>query len=405
MKLYEELNLMLEMMETSPDKGVGDYIIFKTKITTRASYCIHKNNARDFSLTLHKVAKYDKDVVDRFLEEYILDFIYNKLVEYKINNKHFKQGDEKDFFKKLKDQKPYDCYVIAPISGIRLNKEDKKELSCFQIGNKKALKILQKDKADFEYYISVNLSKMYDNKYAIRKADSMFIDFINIISFLCSGSDSMPYIKVGTPVYCNADIQNHIYVNTDYYTIVEDLNSQQFPKSISADVNYAEKIPIDDDFFACNPNYSKIWEIYGKDKPTDIEKRIISSVIYIGESNLHKGNKSSVLYSCMALETLFSMDEKTLFQSSIGERVSNFVAFMVCREKNVRRETIKEIKDFYSLRSALVHGGEKRLDNSYSKINLYLKMAISELLCNDKYKNIKTIKDLYDMMEDARNSY
>ena len=100
MKLYEELNFMLKMMETSPDK-VCDYIIFQKQFIAGVFYYIHKNNARDFILTLHKVAKCDKDVVDRFLEEYILDFIYNKLVEYKNNNKHFKQGDEKDFFKKF----------------------------------------------------------------------------------------------------------------------------------------------------------------------------------------------------------------------------------------------------------------------------------------------------------------
>jgi len=57
------------------------------------------------------------------------------------------------------------------------------------------------------------------------------------------------------------------------------------------------------------------------------------------------------------------------------------------------------------MRSALVHGGDKEISIDYIKINTYLRVAISQLLNNDKYSHLRKIDDLYDMVKEAQNSY
>ena len=107
----------------------------------------------------------------------------------------------------------------------------------------------------------------------------------------------------------------------------------------------------------------------------------------------------------MAFEILFSFDEGSLFQKSIGDRLADTFAFIVAKDKEARLQTIKSVKSFYRLRSALVHGGDSKVNNDYIIFNRLLSAAISELLNNVKYKDVKNIDALYEMVKDAQNSY
>ncbi len=107
----------------------------------------------------------------------------------------------------------------------------------------------------------------------------------------------------------------------------------------------------------------------------------------------------------MALEILFSLNENSLFQQSIADKLSDTFAFLIGTDKETRLNASKAIKTFYSLRSALVHGGNPKVNNDYTVINMYLRAIINELLNNEKYKNIKTISDLYTMVKEAQYSY
>jgi hypothetical protein len=107
----------------------------------------------------------------------------------------------------------------------------------------------------------------------------------------------------------------------------------------------------------------------------------------------------------MAFEILFSFDEGSLFQKSIGDRLADTFAFIVATDKESRLNTIKAVKEFYRLRSALVHGGDTKVNNDYIIFNSLLSAVISELLNNEKYKNVKSIDNLYQMVKEAQNSY
>jgi len=136
-----------------------------------------------------------------------------------------------------------------------------------------------------------------------------------------------------------------------------------------------------------------------------MEKRLLNASMAIGESSLSRNTKNSIIYTSMALEILFSLNENSLFQPSIADKLSDTFAFFIGTDKETRLSASKAIKSFYSIRSALVHGGNPKVNNDYIIINSYLRAIIKELLNNEKYVDIKTISDLYTMVKEAQYSY
>lgn len=196
-----------------------------------------------------------------------------------------------------------------------------------------------------------------------------------------------------------------MYVETSSYHVTDNIENE-FPFG-SISNTFVEKIPIDNEFFYKNVNFAKLWDIYERQntKKNTLEKRLLNASIAIGESALSKNIKNSIIYTSMAFEILFSFDEGSLFQKSIGDKLADTFAFIVAKDKETRLQTIKSVKEFYRLRSALVHGGDTKVNNDYITFNRLLSAAISELLNNVKYRNVKSIDALYDMVKEAQNSY
>ena len=338
-------------------------------------------------------------------------FIEDRIIELKKIDSKFTKEISKSFFQELENIKPYSRYIIAPISGIRLDKSDKINISIFEIGKVNQLKsILSNDKDG--YYIAVKINDIYDNLLAIEEAKDKFLDFIRLIVFISGKNDKTILIKTGLPAYPSMS-HEQMYIETSSHHITENIQDN-FPSRQMNSI-YLEKIPVDNDFFAKNESFNKLWEIYNKqslnknitkkDKEDTMKKRLLYASIAIGESALNSNIKNSIVYTSMALEILFSLNKNSLFQQSIADKLSNTFAFFIGTDKETRLNASKAIKTFYSLRSVLVHGGNPKLNNGYTVINMYLRAIVDELLNNEKYTNIKTINDLYTMVKEAQNSY
>lgn len=282
---------------------------------------------------------------------------------------------------------------------------DKINISTFEIGKENQLKSILPNDTD-RYYIAVQINNIYDDLIAIEEAKNKFLDFIRLIVFLSGKNDKKILIKTGLPSYPSVS-HEQMYVETSSYHITENIQDE-FP-SIQMNNTFLEKIPLDNPFFCKNENFIKLWDIYEKKHSaknfSKMEARLLNASIAIGESALSKNIKNSIIYTSMAFEILFSFDEGSLFQKSIGDRLADTFAFIVAKDKEARLNIIKSVKKFYRLRSALVHGGDKNMNTDYVVFNSLLSAVIRELLNNEKYKNIKKIDDLYSMVREAQNSY
>jgi hypothetical protein len=404
LNLYELLNKSLSLIEVgiTSDAGIADA---KSWFDKNEILYISKHNIEQFNQILEQIYSLNENIYTRFTRQKIYKFIEDAIVKQKKDQSLFDEEISKNFFKTFEEQEPYSKYIIAPISGIRLDRVDKINISIFEIGKQSSLNSFLSNDAD-GYYIAVKIDNIYDDLIAIEEAKNKFLDFIRLIVFLSGRNDKKILMKTGLPSYPSISHEK-MYVESSSYQIAENIEDE-FPNG-KMDSTYLEKIPIDNDFFCKHENFIKIWELYERKhsnkKISKIETRLLNAAIAIGESAQSKNIKNSIIYTSMAFEILFSFDEGSLFQKSIGDRLADTFAFIVATDKESRLNTIKAVKEFYRLRSALVHGGDTKVNNDYIIFNSLLSAVISELLNNEKYKNVKSIDNLYQMVKEAQNSY
>lgn len=404
MNLHELLNKNLSLIEIGATSDAS---------ITHAKYWFNKNeilyisklNIKQFNQILEQIYSLNENIYTRFTRQKIYKFIEDEIVKQKKAQDLFSKEISKEFFKMFEEQKTYSKYIIAPISGIRLDSVDKVNISIFEIGKQRSLNPLLSNDSE-GYYIAVKIDDIYDDLIAIEEAKNKFSDFIRLIVFLSGRNDKKILIKTGLPSYPSLS-HEQMYVETSSYQITENIKDE-FPFSTMNNI-YLEKIPVDNDFFCKHENFIRIWDLYEKKhfskKISKMEIRLLNAAIAIGESALSKNIKNSIIYTSMAFEILFSFDEGSLFQKSIGDRLADTFAFIVAIDKESRLNTIKAVKEFYKLRSALVHGGDAKVNNDYIIFNSLLSLVISELLNNGKYHNVKSIDNLYQMVKEAQNSY
>lgn len=404
MNLHELLNKSLSLIEVgiTSDAGIAHA---KSWFDKNEILYISKHNIEQFNQILEQIYSLNENIYTHFTRQKIYKFIEDAIVKQKKDQSLFDEEISKNFFKTFEEQEPYSKYIIAPISGIRLDRVDKINISIFEIGKQSSLNSFLSNDAD-GYYIAVKIDNIYDDLIAIEEAKNKFLDFIRLIVFLSGRNDKKILMKTGLPSYPSISHEK-MYVESSSYQIAENIEDE-FPNG-KMDSTYLEKIPIDNDFFCKHENFIKIWELYEKKhsnkKISKIETRLLNAAIAIGESAQSKNIKNSIIYTSMAFEILFSFDEGSLFQKSIGDRLADTFAFIVATDKESRLNTIKAVKEFYRLRSALVHGGDTKVNNDYIIFNSLLSMVISELINSEKYKNVKSIDSLYQMVKEAQNSY
>lgn len=404
MNLYELLNNGLSLIEEGKTSEAG-IAHAKSWFNKEKVLFISNENIEKFTLAIEHIYNINEKIYTRFTRQKIYKFVEEELVKQKKSNNTFTEKTSKDFFQLFEEQKPYSRCIIAPISGIRLDNVNKINISIFEIGKANQLESILSNDID-GYYIAVGIDNIYDDLIAIEEAKNKFLDFIRLIVFLSGKNDKKILIKTGLPSYPSIS-HEQMYVETSSYHIAENIH-EEFPSSQMNNI-YLEKIPVDNPFFCKHENFLKIWDIYEKKSSakniSKMESRLLNASIAIGESALSKNIKNSIIYTSMAFEILFSFDEGSLFQKSIGDRLADTFAFVIAKDKETRLNAIKSVKEFYRLRSALVHGGDRKMNNDYIVFNSLLSTVISELLNNEKYKNIKNIDNLYAMVKEAQNSY
>ncbi|AUT42447.1 HEPN domain-containing protein [Aeromonas sp. ASNIH5] len=400
-KIKKLLNAALEIIHACSREEAATSKMAKIKVETGQALTV--TDIDSYFILLDAIYNSESKISQRFSREAAYKIIENSIFGMKFCDKYFSNEDVASLLKIFTDVLPEDVKVVAPISGIRLDKEGAVTIGPFEIGLSGSLKMPISNNND--YYICSEIKNSYDNLKAISLAHDEFQEFINLIFFIAGKKDNSIFIKTGLPSYPSYTHQQ-MYVETSSYQIQR--NPSDFPDA-SISNKIVEKIPVDDDFFVNNTSFRKLWDIYKERKNgvkiSDLSSRVLNCSISIGEAIRSQKEKDSVIHTCIALEILLSYDEGSLFQKSIGDRLADTFVFIVAKDKESRLRASSVLKKVYRMRSALVHGGSKEIDQSYVGIIQLVRAAIAELLNSEKYKDVKKIDKLYEMVKDAQNSY
>jgi hypothetical protein len=201
----------------------------------------------------------NKKLNTMFSRKTIYRLIKDLVLEYKIIDKVF-DSDINMFFEKIskaeispfnyklkREINPYNGFIAVPISGITLKNNFEIEIGNFKIGLAQLIKSMPIDKC--KYYIGVKIKNIYDNSFAVEKAENMFLDFVRLITFLDGNFYGDVHIKIGLPVYEDYG-QDEIHIKTYSYVILNEQNEPEKQLAAYGDIyNTAHKIVIDEDFF------------------------------------------------------------------------------------------------------------------------------------------------------------
>lgn len=87
---------------------------------------------------------------------------------------------------------------------------------------------------------------------------------------------------------------------------------------------------------------------------TEFRRSLYDSMILYSRSSIESDISNKFVFVLAALESFLLRDGNEPIQSNLGERI----AFLTANSVAERREIIRNVKDFYSIRSAFVHHGQ-----------------------------------------------
>lgn len=109
--------------------------------------------------------------------------------------------------------------------------------------------------------------------------------------------------------------------------------------------------------------------LLNKEKLTDFQEKYLEAVSIYSRSSLNKEISDRLLYTLMALETIFLRDSGEYIQDAISFRM----AYMQPVSVEQRRAIISNVKKTYALRSAFVHHGQSVSVDNLATLEEFMK--------------------------------
>ena len=369
------------------------------KLKTNPTIVIYGEDIKTFNdlyYDLYKQLKVDKKQVsfDQFQKDTRDLFFFNPI---------------ETEFKNIVDEKyvkSEDFYYIAPIYGIicRENIIDFDNIAFISINhigdyvncitnisNKNLLlrQFNNIDKKEHMLYF-VKKYKCYDANYTKERFESDLDEMINVLRFLCMYKTERSYID---------RVKNTSKIV--FYSAISETQAS----SNSSIINMNDIPNMMDKSWFKNKYAKKIMEILCKDNKNDLEQRIIRSLIWAGRSIEEHYLDLSCAEVAFAFESIFKSDKNRLITQSIQDQIAEASALILNNKYDDIIRQIKELKDFYGLRSAIAHGGKQEGDISvYNKNLIIFKDVIVKLLENDIYLNCNSLDDLKDVLDKKKYS-
>jgi hypothetical protein len=357
------------------------------------------NDKEKFKNNLNKLYEYNKEIAQTIsIDRYHIEL--KELIKKLINeNKKCQNEDFKKFHEELLKIPCTESEVLYEFFGVRMKSEQIK-FGNFTIYN---IRLNQQQLIskypDFEKWNSIYNSgkqniligvkvKARESNKAIELADKLCERFENVFSYVLG--DLTHNRRAGI-------------LNFRQWTGIQKLvcNINGMGVAIKNDII----IPLDLEhgiFKEVSQGNDKIWDIITTQN-NEIEKRILTSVEWIGKAIQEVDKSKSLVQFVFAIEALLQPDKKELLSPSIVSQFSDWVAFIISDKKEERKKIAKHFKELYSKRSAIAHGAEKEVTiEDLTLARDITNLTIVKFLTQEPFKKMKTMEELRNYMIDLK---
>ncbi len=307
------------------------------------------------------------------------------------------------FYNHLKSQVTQTFSVFREIYGITFETSiDPVSLGDYTIYHSQSHKhIIESKSPVMPEYIWLNYSPKYliewkadvkhDEK-AIEIADSYFERFELILLYI-----------IGYP---NPDYEVRIFNYQGWNTRNAIVFSDNRLVTSSKIHGASKELRIDNPYFTDeNFGYRYIWQMANMNSLNQFQKRILLAIEWIGQSIMEPLPQSAFLKAAIALEIIFTYNEKTIINASILSQISEATALILGESVEERLKIETEVKNLYGLRSAIVHSGNKDINRSdHLKILDVSRSVLTKLLTSEKLMSIDSVENLYKLLKQIKYS-
>lgn len=160
-----------------------------------------------------------------------------------------------------------------------------------------------------------------------------------------------------------------------------------------------EHIPIDNKYFT-ERGFDRMWHILKMENPSELQKRLLLAIEWAGQSYNELSLSSGFLKAAIALEILFTHNEKTLVNASILSQISEGIALILGNNADDRLRIEKDLKRLYSMRSAITHAGKADVsEEDLFLIFSYCRNAILTIMTAPSLRDLQSISDIHEHLK------
>lgn len=176
----------------------------------------------------------------------------------------------------------------------------------------------------------------------------------------------------------------------------------------SSHSNYGsfKPIRIDDPYFnSAEDGFDRIWQSIAFEGVTELQKRLLLAIEWIGQSYNEASPSSAFLKSAIALEILFTHNEKTIINSSILSQISESIALLIGDSLTERLEIESRVKNLYSMRSAIAHAGKTQVAQEDLLTIFHLsRRVVLKIMTSQALKDLKSIGEVHSYLKSCKYS-
>ena len=397
MKIQEIINKIIEL-ETIEDIPASKTIIHKDK---QIGYS--RENHLKFLEFIAQAYNYDQEIKKTFTLKKFQKLFIDKFFDNLYSSTKIKICDATSFVGELKSEKNQKYYVFRNIFGINLDDTSKiHHLGDYKIYHFDTHKKIIESKTTVNpnliwmagkpnYLIEWEVKARHAEK-ALEIADQYFRRFELIFRFIMSSAERE--YEVGILNYKGRfRIIAYCFSEDGGWTTQADSSGSIFNTDLDNPIYINKDI-----------GHDYIWKLTNKNL-NKFQKRLLLAIEWIGQSMIEQSIQNAFLKCAIALEIIFTFSEKTIVTPSILNQISVSIAILIGTSVDDRVEMESKVKKLYSLRSAIVHSGNKDINESdyYSILNI-ARSVIYKLITDNKLKRVNSVEDFFDLIRRKKYS-
>lgn len=335
----------------------------------------------------------------------VAESIINIIKESLLNGVEITKNTVNTFYETLLSMPVEEWEVLRYLFGVKISSNDPVRLGPFTIYDwEKHISIIDEKYPHAHLLNQIELAKVSksiligvkivsrDHQRALELADIKFIKFENVLRYMI------------------ANRSGHCHIGIFEYrgrSFLEAITVSQSRSTSSAQGRGAYyDVDVDMPFITDQSHgHDRIWALLEKPELNEMEKRIISTIEWVGKGINDLDDANAFIQYIFAIEALLTYSDKTVVTPSIMSQISEASAFIIENTYEKREELDRLVRKLYERRSAIAHSGIQKVTTDELQKALWLvKKLIIKMTTNDELKKMSSIEQLIKWVRQKKYS-